>query len=312
MAGSVFQHIALVIVLGCEPGPSPETQARIDSLSYASGQRDRLLQEVAENTRLMSEISRELAKVNIPARQLKVSGESPLRASRDTLIQKIRYMTARVEEIQPRLSENEHRISELTALSDSLRTALKAKIHRQTAEIASIVKGLRWGKLAFNKPDSMYIEETRGVQLLLGSGTLKVTERGPVRRSTVQVSPVMEARLEGAGFDVKALSSARQAYDSLEMTEWKWDVTATRPGLQRLTLVLNKTLRVEGTDEVRAVRSFTDSIMVRVSWRYRIASLVGTHLEFLLGGILTPLFIWLVKRMPVKRMASIGFRRKTG
>ncbi len=41
------------------------------------------MQEVAENTRLVSEISRELATVNIPARQLKVSAESPLRASSD-------------------------------------------------------------------------------------------------------------------------------------------------------------------------------------------------------------------------------------
>ena len=76
--------IALLVAAGCKQGPSPEVQARIDSLSQASSQRDRLMQEVAENTRLVSEISRELARVNVPARALKVSGESPLRASRDT------------------------------------------------------------------------------------------------------------------------------------------------------------------------------------------------------------------------------------
>src|SRR5215470_17778458 len=83
--------LALLVAAGCKQGPTPEVQARIDSLSQASSQRDRLMQEVAENTRLVSEISRELARVNVPARQLKVSGESPLRASRDTLIQKIHY-----------------------------------------------------------------------------------------------------------------------------------------------------------------------------------------------------------------------------
>jgi phage shock protein A len=99
-------------------------QARLDSLSQASSQRDRLMQEVAENTRLVSEISRELATVNIPARQLKVSAESPLRASRDTLIQKIHYMTARVKDIEPRLKASEQKIKDLTTLSDSLRDAL--------------------------------------------------------------------------------------------------------------------------------------------------------------------------------------------
>src|SRR5881409_2369076 len=69
--------IALLVAAGCKQGPSPEVQARIDSLSQASSQRDRLMQEVAENTRLVSEISRELARVNVPARALKVSGDSP-------------------------------------------------------------------------------------------------------------------------------------------------------------------------------------------------------------------------------------------
>jgi len=42
--------IALLIAAGCKQGPSPEVQARIDSLSQASSQRDGLMQEVAENT----------------------------------------------------------------------------------------------------------------------------------------------------------------------------------------------------------------------------------------------------------------------
>ena len=118
--------IALLVAAGCKQGPSPEVQARIDSLSQASSQRDRLMQEVAENTRLVSEISRELSRVNVPARALKVSGESPLRASRDTLIQKIRYVTSRVRELEPRLKESENRIKELTTISDSLRNDLAA------------------------------------------------------------------------------------------------------------------------------------------------------------------------------------------
>ena len=125
-ARGAWLPIALLLAAGCKQGPSPEVQARIDSLSQASSERDRLIQEVAENTRLVSEISRELAKVNVPARQIKVSGESPLRASRDTLIQKIRYMTTRVKALEPRLKESEQRIKDLTSLSDSLRNELAA------------------------------------------------------------------------------------------------------------------------------------------------------------------------------------------
>src|SRR3989442_9582724 len=118
--------LALLVAAGCKQGPTPEVQARMDSLSQASSDRDRLMQEVAENTRLVSEISRELAKASVPAKALKITAESPLRASRDTLIQKIRYVTTRMREIEPRLKDSEQRIRQLTTLSDSLRDHLAA------------------------------------------------------------------------------------------------------------------------------------------------------------------------------------------
>jgi uncharacterized protein YeeX (DUF496 family) len=120
--------LVLLIAAGCKQGPTPEVQARMDSLSQASTDRDRLMQEVAENTRLVSEISRELAKASVPAKALKITAESPLRASRDTLIQKIRYVTTRMREIEPRLKDNEQRIRQLTTISDSLRDELAATV----------------------------------------------------------------------------------------------------------------------------------------------------------------------------------------
>jgi len=38
--------LALLVAAGCKQGPSPEVQARIDSLSQASSEHDRLMQEV--------------------------------------------------------------------------------------------------------------------------------------------------------------------------------------------------------------------------------------------------------------------------
>ena len=120
--------VALLVGVGCRQGPTPEVQARIDSLTQASSERDRLMQEVAENTRLVSEVSRELSKVNVPAKQLKISGESPLRASRDTLIQKIRYVATRVRDLEPRLKQSEQHVKELSTISDSLRNELASTL----------------------------------------------------------------------------------------------------------------------------------------------------------------------------------------
>jgi hypothetical protein len=128
VARGAWLPIALLVAVGCKQGPSPEVQARIDSLSQASSERDRLIGEVAENTRLVSEISKELAKVNVPGKALKISGESPLRASRDTLIQKIHYMTTRVKDLEPRLKQSEQHVKDLTTISDSLRNELAATL----------------------------------------------------------------------------------------------------------------------------------------------------------------------------------------
>jgi hypothetical protein len=115
----------LSLALACERGPSQEQQAQIEQLSAATTERDNLMQDMAENTRLLSEISVELAKVQVPKRVLSgVSTESPLRAARDTMLHKIRYVTARIGEVENRLAASRRRIEGLTTLSDSLRSTL--------------------------------------------------------------------------------------------------------------------------------------------------------------------------------------------
>src|SRR2546430_7443206 len=50
LARGAWLPIALLIAAGCKQVPSPEAQARIDSLSQASSQRDRLMQSSDELT----------------------------------------------------------------------------------------------------------------------------------------------------------------------------------------------------------------------------------------------------------------------
>lgn len=115
----------LVAGQACERGPSQEMQAQIEQLTAAAAERDRMMQEAAENTRLLSEISAELTKVQVPSRALRgVSTESPLRAAHDTMVHKIRYVSARIGEVENRLRESRERVQQLTTVSDSLRTSL--------------------------------------------------------------------------------------------------------------------------------------------------------------------------------------------
>jgi len=117
--------LALLAGAACQQKPSAETQAKLSELNQVSAERDKLMAEMAENARMMSQISADLARVRIPSKQLKVSSESPLGAQRDSTVRKIRYITARVKETEQKLDQSQERIKELSTLSDSLRGTLQ-------------------------------------------------------------------------------------------------------------------------------------------------------------------------------------------
>jgi hypothetical protein len=138
-----------LLALACQQGPTPEMAAELEQLRAASAERDRLVQDMAENTRVFSEIGSELAKVRVPAARLRTTSESPLRASRDSMLQRIRYIAAKVNESDGRLRDNERRIKSLTTLSDSLRATLEATLANfdstlatQRAELAAAAEQL--------------------------------------------------------------------------------------------------------------------------------------------------------------------------
>lgn len=138
-----------VVALACQQGPTPEMAAELEQLRTATAERDRLLQDMAENTRVLSEIGSELAKVKVPANRLRTTSESPLRASRDSMLQRIRYIAAKVNDSDAKLRDSERRIKSLTTDNDSLRTTLESALANfdstlamQRAELAAAAEQL--------------------------------------------------------------------------------------------------------------------------------------------------------------------------
>jgi hypothetical protein len=136
--------LALTGALACTGKPSAALQARIDSLQNASNERDRLVQEMAQDARMISDISAELAKVQVRGK-LNVSSESPGQASRDSMVQKVRYIATRLSQSESALRSSERRVRSLTGLSDSLRNTLAATI----ANYDSVIAGQREQLVAF-------------------------------------------------------------------------------------------------------------------------------------------------------------------
>lgn len=139
--------LAALLVAATACGTSAETERKLADLEQANAQRDSLLQEVAVSARLLSDVSAALSKVHVRGRAIRTSSETPLLAQRDSMMQKLRYVVARVSETETKLTEAQNRIKGLSNLSDSLRatldstaTNLGAIIESQKVTIASLTE----------------------------------------------------------------------------------------------------------------------------------------------------------------------------
>jgi uncharacterized coiled-coil protein SlyX len=118
-------------------GTSAETERKLADLEQVNAQKDSLMQEVAISSRLITDVNVELAKAKIRNNRLHVSSESPITASNDTLLAKLRYVVTRVQETENALNESRQRIKSLTTLSDSLRASYDSTVGNLQAVIAS-------------------------------------------------------------------------------------------------------------------------------------------------------------------------------
>src|SRR5207249_8669603 len=134
-----FTSAALVFALVAACGTSAETERKLAELESANAQKDSLMQEVAISSRLISDVNTELAKAKIRNNRLHVSSESPITASNDTLLARLRYVVTRVRETETALNESRERIKSLTTLSDSLRATLDSTVRSEehTSELQS-------------------------------------------------------------------------------------------------------------------------------------------------------------------------------
>jgi len=118
-------------------GTSAETERKLAELEQVNAQKDSMMQEIAINSRLITDINVELAKARVRNDRLRVSSESPITAQNDTLIARLRYVVARVRETESALTSSRERIKGLTALSDSLRTTLDSTVGNLQSIIAA-------------------------------------------------------------------------------------------------------------------------------------------------------------------------------
>ncbi len=169
-------------------GPSQEMQTRLAELESVAAQRDSLVQEMAGIAKLMSDINAEVADVQLEGVQL-AQAESPIQASRDTVLARIRVLNTRLGETQSRLDESRRRIRGLNRITDSLRTTLEETV----ANYEQMLEAQRTTIAALT--EQMQTLETENVMLAASLDTLSA-EVDTLRTATSTVYYVVGTKDE--------------------------------------------------------------------------------------------------------------------
>lgn len=128
--GGTLAALAVVACAAPKSGSGSQQQGAQQpvQLSAASSERDSLMQQVVDNARLMSDISAALAKVSFRGRHGLPASESPMQATRDSLVWMVKDVAERVNSAESRLAASQRRIHHLSTVSDSLKAVLDSTV----------------------------------------------------------------------------------------------------------------------------------------------------------------------------------------
>jgi hypothetical protein len=137
----VTKRLSILLLLAAAAcGPTPEQREQLEQVQQIpvlTSERDSLLLQVADNARLMSEISAEIVKVQAAG----TSGAQEGPMSREAVLENIRGLTARLEQSEARLVETQRRLQASGNESVELRRTvqdLQSTITNQRETITSL------------------------------------------------------------------------------------------------------------------------------------------------------------------------------
>ncbi len=166
--------------------------------------------------------------------------------------------------------------------------------------VDKVLRELSWGNIAFNAPSTMRYKQPRTVELLLSPSLsasqlqAQLEQRVASESDRVRISNRMEAELAGRGFTVEALTPSLQAIASMQTSRWKWEVTPTDSGPQRLYITLSAHIDVAGRDAPLVVRTFDRTIDVEITIPLRVSEFIEKNWQWLWAALLVPIagYLW--------------------
>jgi hypothetical protein len=196
-------------------------------------------------------------------------------------------------------------------------TSVNTTIAQQLASIDSALKQTLSASIAYNAPQSIKLDDTVTISLLLNPSetpeglATQVTEPGQVVTNSIEVTPRMKAVLlsqSDGDFLIKEIhDSPEQVISAIETTQWSWYVTAKREGVHKLTLVIYRLVTVDGQEYWRQVEAYKSDINVQVTF---VQQLSQFDWKWIIGILLTAILIpafwrWMDGRKKKEELAKV-------
>ena len=128
--------LALVAIAACTKGegvaariPSDSSEfyrTQVEQMTTVAAAKDSLVRDLAETTRLLSDINTEILKVSTARKPVEpvVGGEGVATNDRAMVLKRVQDLTARLKANESRLAASQRRLRQLTSASDSMKSAI--------------------------------------------------------------------------------------------------------------------------------------------------------------------------------------------
>jgi len=122
------------------------------------------------------------------------------------------------------------------------------------SQLLDELDNLPLGKYVFNPASEMKVGVIERVELRITQNpgeelTLNLKGKGIPQVENLKVGALMKARLTGTAFSIASLSEDEQLVPENGYTEWSWDVTPQKSGMQNLHLHTTVRIRLPFGEE---------------------------------------------------------------
>jgi len=154
------------------------------------------------------------------------------------------------------------------------------------------LKKLSPGRILFNPAQEMKVGVTERVEVRIAKTitedlTVGLRGRGIPQIEEIRVGTFMKVHLTGDNFECRALSHEEQIVAGEGFTQWDWDVTPLKSGIQSLLLTVTVRIKIPNYGEERKdYPVFERWIKVKVNRIYSIKKFIMSYWQWILGTII--------------------------